>query len=121
MAIQFGSGCSRARSGKLVSWSADESTKFGSICMQSKHNAHLSGLFSDSALASLIDAYPRERIQAFTMGGNAEHPEELVPVDTAGISGHDTLAAIRKGRIWFKLQRIDKWKEYGELVAQLYA
>ena len=105
----------------MLQWSAAEAQRFGLECQQAKHAAHEAGGFSDDALASLIDAYPREKLQAFTMGTNPEQLEDLVPVDTAGISGRDVLVAIRKGKIWFKLQRIDKWAKYGEVVGRLYA
>src|SRR6185369_9170193 len=78
------------------------------------------GLFTDEALIRLIDSYPREQIQAFTMGLDPGHHDELKPVDTAGVGGAEALAAIRTGRIWFKLQRINAHRDYSQLVHSLY-
>jgi hypothetical protein len=105
----------------LLPWSRNEFRDFGKRCFMAPHGAHKTGLFTDAALAALIDAYPRERIQAFTMGVDPGRHGELEPVDTAGIGGAEALAAIRAGRIWFKLQRINAHGEYGALVHSLYA
>lgn len=104
----------------LVPWSPAECRAFGVECLKAPHTAHLSGLFTDDALAALIDTYPRQQLQAFTMGTDPERLTDLAPVDTAGVSGRSVLAAIRAGKIWFKLQRIDKHGAYGDLVNRLY-
>ena len=106
----------------LVPWSASEFGAFGTRFMKTRHRLHDSGLFSDDALIELIDRYPRHRLQAFTMGLDPEKINELVPVDTAGVPGKDVIEALKVGRLWFKLQRIDLWKgPYAHLIAQAYA
>jgi hypothetical protein len=78
-------------------------------------------LFTDDALIDLLDNYPRNRLQAWTMGTNLMRREEWTAVDTTGVSGKDLLAAVKVGRLWYNIVRLDLFdKKYRELVNQLY-
>lgn len=108
------------RDSRLLNWSVQDAQRFGRETISAEHSAADTGLFSDAALAKLIDNYPREKMQAFLSGTDLSRHEELVPVDLRGLSGAECLRAIRKGRIWFKLQRIHTQEAYGQLVRDLY-
>jgi hypothetical protein len=105
----------------LVPWSDEEFRHFGRRFQKTRHRLAETGLFTDEALARLIDSYPRHLLQAFVMGVDPEHMEENLPVDTRGVSGADVLEAVKRGRLWFKLLRIQAWKgPYADLVRRLY-
>jgi hypothetical protein len=79
-------------------------------------------LFTDDVLVDLLDRYPRNRLQAWTMGTDPLRREEWAPVDTAGVSGADLLAAVKTGRIWYNILRMDLFdRKYRDTVNQLYA
>ena len=106
---------------KLVPWSEEEFRQFGSRFQKARHRLADTGLFSDGALARLIDAYPRHLLQAFVMGIDPARMEENIPVETRGVSGADAIEAVKRGRLWFKLLRIQDWKgPYAETIRQLY-
>jgi hypothetical protein len=79
-------------------------------------------LFTDERLTDLLDNYPRKRLQAWTMGSDLMHREDWKPVDTTGVSGKDLLAAVKTGRLWYNIIRLDLFDpQYRDLVDQLYA
>ena len=107
---------------ELVPWSEEDCRQFGRRFQNSPHRLGETGLFTDQALAALIDAYPRHLLQAFVVGLDPTRMEENIPVDTSGVSGADALEAVKRGRLWFKLLRIHEWTgPYAEVVDQLYA
>jgi hypothetical protein len=105
----------------LVPWSDEEFRQFGRRFQKTRHRLCETGLFTDEALARLIDSYPRHLLQAFVMGVDPTHMEENLPVDTRGVAGADVLEAVKRGRLWFKLLRIQAWEgPYADLVERLY-
>lgn len=109
------------RGGELVPWSEEEFHHFGRRFQKARHRLVDTGLFSDEALARLIDAYPRHLLQAFVMGNDPTRMEENIPVDTTGVSGADAIEAVKRGQLWFKLLRIQDWKgPYADTIHQLY-
>ena len=106
---------------QLVPWSEEEFRHFGRRFQKARHRLNDTGLFTDEALARLIDSYPRHLLQAFVMGLDPTHMEENIPVDTTRVSGADAIEAVRRGRLWFKLLRIQEWKgPYADTIYQLY-
>lgn len=111
----------RATVDVLVPWSSEEFSQFGRCFQKTRHRLTDTGLFSDDALARLIDAYPRHLLQAFVMGVDPAHMEENMPVDTTGVSGADAIEAVKRGRLWFKLLRIHEWQgPYADIIDRLY-
>jgi hypothetical protein len=115
MATPAGSGLS------LVSWGPRESERHDREPFTTPHHLHETPLFTDEALAALMDRYPRERLQVFTMGSDPLDNSQWAPVDTAGVSGADMLRAAGAGRLWIKLMRIDLVdKDYAQLMGRAY-
>ena len=105
----------------LVTWSQDEFRHFGHRFQKTRHRLSDTGLFTDAALAKLIDEYPRHLLQAFVMGSDPSRMDENVPVDTTGVAGVAVIEAVKRGRLWFKLLRIQDWGgPYASVVHQLY-
>jgi hypothetical protein len=106
----------------LSFWSTAEAVNFGMRPMITKHRLHQLDLFSDGTLHDLIDCYPRNLMQAFTMGCDPMKPNEWQAVDTEGASADEILRAVRCGRIWFKLLQVHVIDgRFRELLDQLYA
>jgi len=110
------------RSAELVPWTSTEGGAFGRRPLVAKHRLQDLPLFSDSALTALLDEYPRDRLQAFTMGADPEKRTDWQPVDTAGATGQDLLAAASRGRLWYNVQQVHTVdRRYRDLLEQLYA
>jgi hypothetical protein len=105
----------------LLTWSQEEFRHFGRRFQKTRHRLGDTGLFTDSALVRLIDEYPRHLLQAFVMGSDPARMDENLPVDTTGVTGAAAIEAVKRGRLWFKLLRIQDWRgPYATVVRQLY-
>ena len=106
---------------RLLTWSAGKFRQ-GTSAELGRHRLPELNLFGDDILIDLLDNYPRNRLQAWTMGTDPLCRADWKPVDTTGSSGADLLAAVKSGRLWYNILRIDLFdKRYRELVDQLYA
>ena len=106
---------------RLLGWCAGKFNGFSSKLQVGRHRLHDLDLFTDDVLAHLLDNYPRNRLQAWTMGTDPLRREDWKAVDTAGLSGNDLLAAVKSGRLWYNILRLDLFdKRYRDLVDQLY-
>jgi hypothetical protein len=86
-----------------------------------RHELHRLPMFSDDALAALIDNHPREDLHVHTMSGTNESPSYL-DADIGSLSGKDVLAAIQRGKIWLSVVHVeDAHSEYAELLDEMYA
>ena len=79
---------------------------FGKGQVSIQHNLNDSGLFTDDALAELIDRYPREFYMLNTM---TKVGEEKVwrSGDKGNLSGKEIIKAIHDGQVWMCLRRFD--------------
>ena len=106
--------------GRLLQWSGGKFNAFDSRVQLARHR--LGDLFNDEVLVDLLDKYPRNQLQAWTMGTDPRRREEWKPVDTEGVSGRELLAAVASGRLWYNILRMDLFdSRYRELIDQLYA
>ena len=104
-----------------IDWTPEASGAYPDKCVYVKHTIHDLPMFTDEKLIALLDIYPRDKLQIFTMGSDPCDRSEWQPVDNRGVSGADIWAAVAKGRLWVKLMRLDLVeKSYGALVEDLY-
>src|SRR6266446_2634722 len=82
---------------KLIAWTKEQVTAFGMQPIVATHRLHQLDLFSDAALLDLLENYPRDQLQAFTMGTDPLRWQDWQPVDTAGASGKQLFAAVAGG------------------------
>ena len=104
-----------------VNLQAAERLEFGRTPLTASHNLHENELFSDRALAELLDRYPRQHLYALTMGHDVTRPEENRLAVHDGVSGAELLRAVRNGRLWLNVTRVDRADaEYRKLIDGLY-
>lgn len=102
-------------------WSVDAYEKFGKEYQVRSHNYHLSPLFSDEAIITLLDNYPRKWLQCYTMGVDPLKHKEWTPVHIDKLTGEEIIAAVKKGRIWINVIRINEYQqEYVDLIDAMY-
>jgi len=78
---------------------------FGQQPLLLGHRLQDSPLFARSALARLIEAYPREHYALIAMGGAADN-KSWREGDLGGASGETVLDAIAAGRLWLNLRNV---------------
>lgn len=109
-------------SGQVIDLPDAERTEFSFRPLVSRHRIHELNLAGDDELIALLDSYPRERLQAFTMGTDRCYRDDWHYVDAGDASGKDIFAAVLRGRLWLNLLRVDLVdRRYRELLRQLTA
>jgi hypothetical protein len=108
--------------GSLLTWSADEAARFGREPMKAGHRLHESALFADAALVELLDRMPPGQLHAYTMGHDPGDHSQWSAVRYPGVSGRDLLDAVRRGRLWLNVLRVQEVDHrYAVLVRRAYA
>ncbi|MCB1492840.1 MAG: cupin-like domain-containing protein [Rhodobiaceae bacterium] len=100
----------------LADWKDHYADLFGTHPLCIKHNLHLSPLFSDEALAALLEKADRTDYHVNLMDNGRRREGEL-----GDLSGEDILKAVRNGDIWINLRapgRADS--AYERLVNDIY-
>lgn len=103
----------------LFSWEQQAYDNFGKKIQRLKHNLDL---FDDESLIALLDNYPREWLQCFTMGFNPEDYTDWKGVHIAESSGAEIMEAVHKGRFWINIINIDKAdKRCADILEKIYS
>ncbi|WP_300379021.1 hypothetical protein [Henriciella sp.] len=90
-----------------IQWADNVKDSFGRTLVPAEHSFHNSPLFSDAALAALLDMYPREHLGIWTFAEHGEGEEAPVRGEAPGLSGEELLDAVRSGRIWLNLRAVN--------------
>lgn len=104
----------------FTKWEKKDAIMWGNEPICVGHNLHQSPLFTNQALAELVETYPREHYNIFSMGSQANERWYWRQGDLDGISGKDVLEAIAKGRLWLNLRNVNKVdRRYARLLDDL--
>jgi len=106
----------------FTTWENKISIMWGNDPICVGHNLHRSPLFTSEALAELIENYPREHYNIFSMGSQANERWYWRQGDLDGMAGKDVLEAVAKGRLWLNLRNVNKVdRRYAQLLDDLMA
>jgi hypothetical protein len=120
--VKLESKTNQTGSDKLIDWGNGRFDARGQRPLGARHRLSEMDLFSDEGLIDMLDRYPRNRLQAWTMGTDPLRREDWQAVDTTGVSGKDLLAAVKSGRLWYNILRLDLFdKQYRNIVDKLYS
>jgi hypothetical protein len=106
----------------VADWDPRNGSLWRTQPIRAEHVLHHSPLFGADCLADLIERYPRDFYSIIHMGPQGAEPRFWREGDLTGLSGHEVLDAIAKGRFWLNLRltnRVDK--RYGAVLGQLFA
>lgn len=95
---------------------------FGRHIVNLGHRFDTSPLFTDDALARLLENAPQGSYHVNTMDPTTHDPRTRREGDIVGLSGHEVLDAVRRGRIWILFQNpgaVDP--AYDDMLADIYA
>jgi hypothetical protein len=84
----------------LQTLSRDDRQVAGKEILKFHHRLDETGLFTDEALAQLIDEHPRDQLTVCTMRPNPPPHETWVAGDPGNLSGAKLVEAARKGSLW---------------------
>ena len=107
---------------RLAGWTPERLTGFGKAPLVLPHGYESHELFSDSALARLIEKLERDDYYVNTMDITTHDPRSRREGIIDGLSGEQVLEAVRNGRIWILiLQAATRDRRYLELLEEIYA
>lgn len=95
---------------------------FGQKPLGCEHNLHEREMFSDAGLERLLDTYPRDEFNIYTMNDDARTGKRVFRRGRAGdASGAEILQAIKSGRLWLNLRAANEHlDEYEELCNEMF-
>lgn len=106
----------------ITDWQPHYSSLFGNHSLALSHSLASSPLFTDDALAALIDKTPREGYHVNYSQKTPGNPPKRREGEIKGLSGHQVLDVIRNGNIWVNLTSPTKTDPaYGAMLNKLYA
>lgn len=91
----------------VVPLASAERRRFGRATVLGGHRLGLEPMFGDAALVDLLDRFPRERLLALHMGEDPARRGENRLALHAGLTGTELLRAVRRGRLWLNLTRVE--------------
>ena len=105
----------------LTGWKQQYAALFGKHTIKVTHKLEESGLFTEAAIAELIDGYPDDHYNINSMGNDHRRKQWREGV-IADQSGEDVIKAISKGRMWINLRRVmDVDPRYNKILKQIFA
>ncbi|MEM9089612.1 MAG: hypothetical protein AAGC93_12805 [Cyanobacteria bacterium P01_F01_bin.53] len=106
----------------LIDWSSEDYAGFGRSQQLLPHGYHKLPISEKSYLVDLLDNYPRQWLQVFTMGTDPCRREEWQSVDVpTSATGQDIWDAVERGRFWLNIIHItDVSSDFGDLVTGMY-
>ena len=82
----------------------NEARAFGRDFVQGRHALHQTADWSDASLARLLDAFPRERLEVFTMGEDPVDWRSWKRGAAGDLSGARLVELVHEQRIWLNLR-----------------
>jgi len=111
----------------LLNWTAEQQRAFTKENLVFTHNIADSELFTEEALIALIDRYPREAVEVFTMGYDPTifgewYLGRKTTRDGRELDGRALMEAVKHGRLWLNLRRVNHSDPaVGELCERIFA
>ena len=104
----------------FTSWQPRHAELWGNTPIRLRHRLHEHALFSDAALADLVENYPREHYSLVQWGAHGAsggwREGEIV-----GLAGRDIIDSIARGRVWINMRNLpDVDRRYGELMNGIF-
>ena len=105
----------------LSNWSDEHTEKFRKESFKVKHNLMATGLFSDDALAELLDKHPKDQLDVCTLSDHPVFQYKFRTGDVRGVDGKTLIEAVKAGSIWMNLRKaMNIHPEYNAVLKQMY-
>jgi hypothetical protein len=104
----------------LANWKPEDFNTLEDGVLVARHNLGETGLFTDEALARLLDSHPPEDLSVNTMGVDPRH-FDWREGDRNGVPGDVLIRLVRSGQLWINCRRmLDHHLAYADIVHELY-
>jgi hypothetical protein len=104
----------------LADWKPEDFNVLEDGVLVARHKLAETDLFTDEALARVIDSHPPQDLSVNTMGVDPRH-FDWREGDRNGVPGDVLIKLVRRGQLWINCRKmIDHHPEYAEVVHGLY-
>lgn len=105
----------------FTNWTAQMASDFGQKAVVAEHNLHDRQMFTDKGLADLLDRYPREQFNLYTMSNDLTEKQGFRRGVVGDLTGEEILEAIYRGRLWLNLREVNEHlPEYEGLCDEMF-
>ena len=106
----------------FTNWSDEQTNTFGKDIITVKHRLSETGLFTDDALAHLLDKHPSESLDVCTMSNDHPlYPNRFRTGDFRDCDGKTLIEAVKAGKIWINVRRaMNIHPEYKAVLDTMY-
>ena len=106
----------------LKNWTDDHTARFQKDMFVVKHNLNETGLFTDEALADLLDKHPRSHLDVCTIAEHDVYEAKFRTGDVRNVDGKILIEAAKAGSIWMNLREaMNMHSEYKRVLDGMYA
>jgi hypothetical protein len=84
----------------IANWNGADPRTVKDEIVRFNHRLADTGLFTDDALAKLIDAFPRDEITVCTMAPNPRPDVRWIAGEAGGLDGAGLVEAAKRGKLW---------------------
>jgi len=103
-------------------WTDEQTENFRKDIITVRHNLADTGLFTDEALAELLDKHPSQKLDVCTMGNHdLRFPNKFMTGDFRDCDGKTLVDAAKAGAIWINVrQAMNVHPEYKAVLDKMY-
>ncbi|OYW82186.1 MAG: hypothetical protein B7Z26_03840 [Asticcacaulis sp. 32-58-5] len=106
----------------LLTWSEYQRQNFTKKTLLFSHGLANSELFTDEALIELIDRYPPEKLEVFSMGYDPSNWGQWYLGRRSGLDGRALMDGVKAGRLWLNLRKVNHADPaFNELCGRMFA
>jgi len=104
----------------LANWTQEDINTVEEGVLVAEHRLAQTGLFTDDALAHILDTHPEQHVSISTMGGDP-NVFDWREGERNGVSGRELLQLVRDGQLWINCrQMLQNNPDYARVFNQLY-
>jgi len=105
----------------LDGWTDDHTARFQKDMFKVKHKLNDTGLFTDEALANLLDKHPKEQLDVCARDDHPIYEFKFRTGDVRDVDGATLIEAVKKGSIWMNLRKaMNLHPEYNAVLTEMY-
>ena len=109
----------------INNWTDENRSQYGKETMSVPHSLNATGLFTDEALAIMLDRHPRHLIDVLAVPHGHEYQEyqdQQLTVDFRGADGKTLVKAAQAGDIWINVREVmNRQPAYKAVLDQLHS
>ncbi len=105
----------------FTNWTDDHTHKFNKDILCVHHSLEATGLFTDAALAEMLDNHPDAMLDVCTMGKDKKYPNKFRTGDFRGCDGKSLIEMVKEGKLYINARRaMNLHPQYNKVLQQMY-